>query len=297
MKVASINAVIVTFNPNKQELLNCIRSLANQVEKIILVDNNSDIRDILETEVLPEFGVDKIRIIYLPENLGIAYATNVGVKESVQLKSRYTLLSDQDTEYPESYIDDMIDNFSFSYKGSFRKNIVAVCPSFFDSNSKKTYGLYSDIYLSDTITSVYQCIASGMIIDNDFWKNVGEMNDRLFIDWVDFEWCWRARDKGYCILRDNKVIITHKLGSETVSLFGRSFPKYNDLRCYYITRNAVYLYLYFPGFSIKKRFFGIISCLKYIIGYPLVSNRPLTTARFCCQALYHGVIKRLGKYD
>ena len=35
------------------------------------------------------------------------------------------------------------------------------------------------------------------IINNNIILDVGLMDESLFIDWVDFEWCWRAKSKGY----------------------------------------------------------------------------------------------------
>jgi len=44
------------------------------------------------------------------------------------------------------------------------------------------------------------------------------MNEDLFIDWVDFEWCWRARKKGYKIIGNANVVITHQLGDAAVTI-------------------------------------------------------------------------------
>lgn len=44
------------------------------------------------------------------------------------------------------------------------------------------------------------------------------MNERFIIDWVDFEWCWRAREKGYQIIGNANVLITRQLGDAAATI-------------------------------------------------------------------------------
>jgi len=43
-------------------------------------------------------------------------------------------------------------------------------------------------------------IASGCLIPADVLRDVGLMDDALFIDHVDTDWCMRARARGYRLL-------------------------------------------------------------------------------------------------
>ena len=68
------------------------------------------------------------------------------------------------------------------------------------------------------------------------------MTSKLFIDFVDIEWCLRARGKGYEIVSFPNVEIEHQLGDSSISFMGTNYPIHSPLRMYYYFRNAIYLY-------------------------------------------------------
>ena len=49
-------------------------------------------------------------------------------------------------------------------------------------------------------------------------RDVGSMDARLFIDFVDFEHCWRANAKGYVCGITNNVALPHKVGSRELHM-------------------------------------------------------------------------------
>jgi rhamnosyltransferase len=67
------------------------------------------------------------------------------------------------------------------------------------------------------------------------------MEDALFIDFVDLEWCIRARSKGYAVLGAPALRLQHSLGGQPVVIFGRAYPSHSPLRHYYMFRNAIAL--------------------------------------------------------
>jgi len=105
--------VIVTYKSNVCVLKQLIKSISNQVNKIFIIDNTPN-NKFKSEELISE----KIEVIYLNENKGIAYAQNIGIKKA------NILLSDQDTIYPEDYILKMIKIFDLDDK------IAAIAPIF-----------------------------------------------------------------------------------------------------------------------------------------------------------------------
>ena len=85
-------------------------------------------------------------------------------------------------------------------------------------------------------------ITSGSMIPIDVLDDVGPMLKELFIDFVDIEWCLRARQKCYQIVAINKVKINHYLGDYAKNVMGQYYPIHSPLRMYYYFRNAMYLY-------------------------------------------------------
>lgn len=95
--------VMVTYSPEIKLLTKAIDSIISQVRKIYIVDNTPN--KFLE---LDKFTDSKIEVIYLNDNMGISYAQNIGIKKSLENKSDFIVLSDQDTIYPDNYIIDML---------------------------------------------------------------------------------------------------------------------------------------------------------------------------------------------
>ncbi|MFP3686179.1 hypothetical protein SB847_20980, partial [Bacillus sp. SIMBA_026] len=78
-------------------------------------------------------------------------------------------------------------------------------------------------------------------INLEAWSNIGPMDDALFIDFVDLEWCVRARKHGYAVLGAPALRLAHSLGGEPVRVFGRAYPGHGAVRHYYQFRNAIAL--------------------------------------------------------
>lgn len=162
----TIDTIYVTYNAEIELLEKSIKSIISQVRKIYIVDNtpNKDTR-------LVSFQNEKIEVIYLEDNLGIAYAQNVGLKKALHSDAEYIMLSDQDTCYPEAYVDDMIKIFSHN------KNIAAIAPKFIDSNKNGDDGfiqvtpiVFKKFAPKKGLYDLMQVIASGKIIRELIFK-------------------------------------------------------------------------------------------------------------------------------
>ena len=66
----------------------------------------------------------------------------------------------------------------------------------------------------------------------------------MFIDGVDFEFCYRMKKSGMNILRVNDVVLSHEIGNITVRHFlgFRVIVKnHSPFRKYYIAKNIIYM--------------------------------------------------------
>ena len=244
--------VIIVYKPNYILLEKCILSLIDQLETIYIISNSN-----LDEIFLNKFNKKKIQIIQNTNNVGIAAAQNIGIKKIINLKYKFLLMSDQDSVYPQNYIKEMYNEYV-----NLRENykIAAICPLFFNTRNNKIYPMIKrksffriKFKNSDKINYVSETISSGMIIDIKAIKDIGMMNELLFIDWVDFEWCWRALKKHYKIFVNTNMIINHDLGLVNNNYFASKYPKYQFYRYYYIFRNGIYLALYNKEISIPWR--------------------------------------------
>ena len=181
--------LIISYNPNIAKLEANIKTTLNQINKIIIVDNGSD-----NIDELDEFTHlnQKLQLIRLNENKGIATATNIGIKEAKKQNCNYLLLSDQDTGYTSDYVQQAVSIIEQS------EDIVAVTPVIFDktTNSRKPvyvkrHGLINKVQLNGQ-KEVFQTIASGLFVKLEIIDDTLLQNEALFIDYVDFEWCWNV---------------------------------------------------------------------------------------------------------
>jgi len=288
--ILNIDVVIVIYNPNEEQVKSLIFSLLNQVRRIYIIDNSLN--------PFFEFRNDKVIIIRLNNNYGIAYAQNLGISLSLKNNSDFILLSDQDTLYPFNYINKLIDVF-YMYD-----NVAAVAPVFIDSKSNsifpaiyKTRFAFRRFFPISGVYSVSHAIASGLLLNSKFLPDIGFMDQDLFIDWVDIEWCWRANKKGYKILVNSDIHITHNLGDKYYNILNRDITIRNHIRHYYITRNAFYLSIYSDYLDLIHKFFLFFNSFKYLIGYPIFSKPHFLNLKFVILGFYHALIKKMGPYQ
>lgn len=282
-----VACVIVTYNPDVNRLSLLIKSITKQVKKIFIVDNSFSLN----------FTFENVTIIPLGSNYGIAYAQNIGIKQCLQEGYSYVMLSDQDTIYPENYIEKMIPVFEMFDK------IAAVAPLYADKNSAKqndgfyqnSLFLYSQFFPTNGIHDVFHAIASGKIINTKYLNDIGLMKEDLFIDWVDLEWCWRARQKGYKIIGNADVTISHLLGDKNIDIGFREVGLRSPIRHYYIARNAFFLALRTDSLTIFHRITLFIKSFRYIVGYPILAKPHGENLKYVLLGFWHGIIGKLGK--
>ena len=139
-------------------------------------------------------------------------------------------------------------------------------------------------------------ITSGSIIPTSVLDDVGLMREELFIDFVDIEWCLRARRKDYKIVAINKVMIDHHLGDYAVSFMGHHYPIHSPLRMYYYFRNAIYLYR-LKELDWNWRLVDATRNLFRFLFYMLFVKDRLTYFKYIIKGYYHGLIKKMGKLE
>ncbi|MCW3184879.1 glycosyltransferase [Escherichia coli] len=120
-------AIIITYNPDLTILRESYTSLYKQVDKIILIDNNStnyqELKKLFEKK-------EKIKIVPLSDNIGLAAAQNLGLNLAIKNNYTYAILFDQDSVLQDNGINSFF--FEFEKLVSEEKlNIVAIGPSFF----------------------------------------------------------------------------------------------------------------------------------------------------------------------
>ncbi|MFT4856184.1 MAG: rhamnosyltransferase [Algoriphagus sp.] len=233
-----VDVVIVTFYPDRDLLRKSLQILSNQVRTLIIVSNNDD--------DFSDWGM-KIVHINLQENTGIASAQNQGIRLAMANGVDFVLTSDQDTIFPENYVEEMLHSFQNLLENG--QKIGALSPVFRDAKYEEKihpmvkfsgFGL-KKFFSENEPQAVSHVISSGMFLNSKTLQDIGLMKESFFIDWVDTEWCWRADARGYSIYQIPEIFISHALGENSKDLILFSVTSHHYLREYYKLRNAIFL--------------------------------------------------------
>ncbi|WP_158239178.1 glycosyltransferase family 2 protein [Uliginosibacterium sp. TH139] len=240
-----VAAVIVSYHPDIQEFRRVLESLRAQVAAMIVVDNGSGdgFLSALEGLQWPELTVLPLR-----RNAGIAAAQNEGIRCALEQGATHVLLLDHDSRPLTGMVPVLIKALGrLSAKGH---RVAAVGPTYVDARqgNQPVFVRVKGLSLSrvtvpdfEDLARVDHLIASGSLISAPVLRDIGLMDDSLFIDYVDVEWCLRASSRGYEVFGCFSAQMEHSLGDEPIRLLGRSFPARTPLRHYYTFRNAVAL--------------------------------------------------------
>lgn len=285
-------AVLVTFNPDERKLRMACSALAAQVDCLCVVDNAS------ENNVESMVAATCDRFIQLATNLGIAAAQNLGIRAVLTEGADYIVLSDQDSLMPQGAVDEFVDIIRSE------PSCAAAVPMFFDDKLSAPSGFimansifFQPLFVGSGRHDLLQAISSGMTLEAKSLSTIGLMNEELFIDWVDIEWCWRARSKGFRIIGTADVKMSHCLGDTAKNLGFRRATLRSPQRHYYITRNAIYSARHDRSLSRTRRV--ILGCrsLRYIIAFPLLAKPRLSNLKAVVLGTLHGLTGRLGRFD
>lgn len=235
----NIFAVIVTYNPNLENLNKLIGSIkANGVEPII-VDNNS---------LNLESFCNNI-FLKLNDNEGIAKAQNIGSLEAIARGAEYIIYFDQDSTISNNFIIMLAKDFIEIQKHDSK--ISAIGPRFVDERHDFYYpalklnkfGLLDKIDTTNILEpiEVSILISSGTLVSISSLQNIGLMKEEFFIDFVDTEWCFRALSCGYTIYLSSKATMRHTIGDDVIRFMNINVPVHSAFRRYFRVRNLFYM--------------------------------------------------------
>ncbi|MDV7703861.1 glycosyltransferase [Leuconostoc suionicum] len=238
-------SIVVTFNPVILDLERLISKLVLQQSSVVLVNNGEP------NSKLEALTSDKIFVIQLSANQGIAKAQNEGIIFAKKNGANGVFLFDQDSQIPDKYIKTMTDT-------KIAERFGMLVPRVLDLNTKRyleprTYQRQNnriDVDFPRGKTTVERFrraakpIASGSYILMEALESVGGMREDFFIDAVDTDFSFRLIERGYEIVQLNNVVLEHRVGNKTrKKIAGKNFflSNHSASRRYYIGRNNIWL--------------------------------------------------------
>jgi rhamnosyltransferase len=258
-----IFSVIVLYKPDLG-VLKRISNLSKSSDYVYVVLNQINLFGELKLDITNG------ELIVIGKNIGLAKAINIGLKKCFEsLECDYIAIFDQDSELCNS---NSLREIVELMKCDKTDNLALIGHSTIDIKNKELKHRKNDsnIEVEDNLTS-------GSVISVSVLKKIGLMDEHLFIDYIDFEWCLRARYFGYKILSSKNHYLNHNLGDSFVNLFGLKKPVHlSPIREFYIIRNSLILLnrSYIP-FSWKIRHFWKLN--YRIFGYMVFSKNKIAT--------------------
>lgn len=281
----NIFGVVIIYYPD-DNLKNNISSYLKYIKKLLIVDNTP-------TPVnIPLSPVDehKVIIFHDGDNRGIAERLNFAAQQAKNEGCKWMLTMDQDSSFTD---------FEKYYYNCFQqfpeKNTVAVFGVEYE-NQKLTAGC--------EYIEAKQLITSGSIVNLDILKQLNGFDENLFIDEVDFEYCYRSLMNGFRIIKFRNILLNHTIGKS------REFASLKNLkrseralhspeRIYYMIRNHLYVKKKYQRFFkdvFTKRNRDIITTVKNNILY---NRKRLAVIKAICLGFMHyrkNITGKLKKY-
>jgi rhamnosyltransferase len=268
----SVIFLIVTYEPNPELFIQHLVRNIDSSSHVIIIDNSYSNSSI---SFVNSLSGNHTTIVQNFENIGIAEAQNIGLKIFFDMQGEYLIQLDQDSSISISALQSMLDFYSLN---ALRLNLAGVGPG--KANGKER--------------QVREIKSAGLLLHKSIISKVGPMQSDLFIDLVDYEWCWRANKKFGLNFYEIPCELHHQLGEDITVLgfFKMSIP--SPIRHYYQFRNALRLI-----FKLQAPLHWSILRLAIIpfklIVYPILLPSGMSRLKYMLFGLIHFVLGKSGK--
>lgn len=272
--------IIVLFHPCESDIDNIY--MLSKIYKGVVVDNS-------EKNTFNDSHIGRMLYLPLKENYGIAGAHNQAINLICHDNCvKYIVLLDQDSRLTEDYPLKIVNEF-IQIK-SHNPQLVALGPTIIQKETGEEYrsAIHHDQYSETNFILKKDIIASGCCLNVDGFKTVGEFDTSLFIDFVDTEWCYRAKSKGFVFGITPNILLRHKVGKSEIHIGKHIVSISAPFRYYYQYRNfIILLFRKYVPFSFKVNF-GIKFLLR-LLYFPIF----VQDGWKCCKYMLKGILTGL----
>jgi rhamnosyltransferase len=285
-----ICAVLTTLNPDTT-FYSRIRNVAGQVDQTLIIDNHSG-----EAAVAMLYELDNtpgISVIFNDRNRGVAAAFNQGFAWAAEHDCNWVLLLDQDTAVSDNLVDAL---FSCHEYADSNRDVGVVGANFLNTFTGLPFVRVE--CGGARYAEVKTVISAGSLISTEAFKRIGPFRDEFFIDFVDIEYCLRARAKGYKVMLIKEPLMRHNIGAAGPHrILGRTTASSNHspARRYFMMRNNVVVIREYIFIDPVWATASVIIRLKSLILMCLFENQRLLKAKYTLLGLIDGLFNKFGR--
>ena len=271
-----ITAIITSFKSEKK-ILNCIKSLGNDL-KIIVIENSNDakLKNKLETQYT------NVNCILSNINLGYAKGNNFGLSF---VKTKYALIINPDAEVENQ----AINNFFLTAKN--KPDFAIIAPFIQEtringSSEKENKGVYQ----------VKSVKGFAMFLNLDQFKEIGFFDENFFIYFEEIDLCKRLVQKEKKIFLDTNIKIKHAGGTS-----------HEDSINYEMEKSRNWHWMWSSFYFHKKHYGYIIALIKILpnffsaiiktIYFKIISNNEKKEIYYCrFEGILNSILMRKSWY-
>lgn len=277
-----VSVIIILYNSIPQLSQYLHLQSWNSYLNLIFVDNTPE-RDL-------SLRGDNIFYIPLFANKGIAYAQNIGVHKAISLESEFVIFFDQDSVIEPKYIDNIVQEYI--RVESEINNLFLLGPTVIYEKTEEEYKSVMHKYKQaiEGFEIRREIISSGSCTRLKKIQKIGLLDEKLFIDHVDTEWCWRANMLGYKSGITKKIILRHNIGQRIIKIGAYMIIISAPHRYYYQCRN--YLWLCRENYTpIQWKINNGIKIFLRLFYFPFVLKDGIQITKYMYKGLYDGIKK------
>ncbi len=220
-----------------------------QVDHLLIVDNGSSPECRNSAFSLPRAKYSNIEFIFNQQNLGIAAALNQGFGRAIERGFEAAFVFDDDSLPATGMVAEVLSVYH-GHPDQSRIAVVAPDVSVPSAGVKARFVRPRGKFLYErascggarTLENVSIVISSGALFNLQVYQQLGPFREDFFIDYVDTEYCLRARQHGYMIVVACQALLIHQLGDQKEAHLGplTMHPLFHSpVRWYYISRNRM----------------------------------------------------------
>ncbi|MEH6305224.1 glycosyltransferase family 2 protein [Olivibacter sp. CPCC 100613] len=284
-------AILVLYNPAWELLSEVLNGIRVQCSYLLVIDNSDQDHQHRLSSMMEDAGIP-YEYVALLQNKGIAAAQNIGINMARRLSADFVVFFDQDSVPAPKMVQYLLEAHRTITVGGIQ--VGGLGPRSVSRETGKKYEAKFDkgnILAGQDYTVIRQLISSGSMVSLKTFDRVGLFLEEMFIDLVDFEWCWRANKIGYRHFIIEQALMQHMFGASEKRVMGFRISVPSAFRIYFQFRNYLWLVTkeYVPVYW--KVSAGIKLVIKFVL-LPLVGAQPLAYFKRSIKGIADGLFKR-----
>jgi rhamnosyltransferase len=270
LEAHKIACIFTAYNPNRPTL--CFFKYLNRFGYNIYVIDNTPNKSL-------QFSNKRLNYHSVGYNAGLGFALNKGLQLARGDKCNCFFLFDQDSRPTKSFFKKTL-VFYENYKKVFGKKTI-ISPNHLEIGDKKN----SLCRINGEFRQVSALPTSGIFFEDSTIIKREKFSEDIFLDLVDFDWCFKLKKQGYRFFRIKHNPLLHKIGRGQKKLLGFKYNTPEPFRHYYTFRDTIRLCCrsYTP-FVERLKLIGLLP-IRFVV-YPLIMDDKVKRFKFILYGVF-----------